>query len=56
MFRVAISKTIELFMIKGIIDSKISILNKSFGNTIRVYNQAEFQIQRVRVDLGFKTP
>ena len=53
-FLATTSNTIKLITIQDITDRKINILNKSFDNVFRVYNQAGFLIQRIHVDPDFK--
>ena len=54
MFLIDISKKIKFITIQDITDRKITISNKEFDNTSRVYNQAVFQIQVIHVDPEFK--
>ena len=54
MFLVTISKKIRFITIQEITDRKMTILNKEFDNTFRVYNQAVAQIQIIHVDHNFK--
>ena len=53
-FLVNISKNIKFITIQDITDRNITISNKEFDNTSRVYNQAVFQIQGIHVDPEFK--
>ena len=53
-FLITISKAIKSITIQEITERKIPVLNKSFDNKFRVYNQAGFQIQRIHVDPEFK--
>ena len=45
---------IKVITIQYITDRKISILNKEFDNTFRVYNQAGLQIQTINGDTKLK--
>ena len=54
MFLIDISKKIKFITIQDITDRNITISNKEFDNTSRVYNQAVFQIQGIHVDPEFK--
>ena len=51
---ISIYKRIKFIAIQDIIDGNFLILNKSFDNTFRVYNQSVLQIQRIHVDTRFK--
>ena len=54
-FLITISKKIKFITTQEIKDRNITILNKSFDNKLRVYNQSGLQIQRIHVDPEFKT-
>ena len=54
MFLVVVSNTIRFIRIQEITEGNISIFNKTFNNTFRLFNQAGFQIQRKHVDTEFK--
>ena len=53
-FLITISKAIKSITIQEITERKIPVLNESFDNKFRVYNQAGFQIRRIHVDPEFK--